>query len=456
MAGTFPGKVPATFRVIFAVLALLGFPQLTFAQLAVLETAGLRLVYLDPSEKFLVPHAARTFLNSLEFQRKILDFEPRDPVTVLLTDFADAGNAGATVVPRNNVTVDIAPLNSAFETIAGNERMNIIMNHELVHLSTMDPPSSGDRAFRKLFGGKVMPVEEQPETILYFLLTTPRVAAPRWYHEGIAVFLDTWMAGGLGRAQGGYDEMVFRSMVRDGTPLYDPLGLVSEGTKIDFQLQVNSYLYGTRFMTWLARRYSPEKVIEWVSRRPGSRAYYATQFRHVFGISLEEAWSAWDKDEHDFQQRNLEAIRKYPLTPYTDLTPRALGSVSRAYYDAKSGRIYAAFNYPGVVAHVGSIDTRSGQVQKLVDIKGPIDLHRDVARLRSRRTGAVLYDRQRCASRHRAFEPGDAADRNADQGCAYRRPRLQSRRSFALGRSTPERHLHAGAAPASRTRSGIR
>ena len=106
-------------------------------------------------------------------------------------------------MPRNNVTVDIAPLNSAFETIAGNERMNIIMNHELVHLSTMDPPSSGDRAFRKLFGGKVMPVEEQPETILYFLFTTPRVAAPRWYHEGVAVFLDTWMAGGLDALRAG-------------------------------------------------------------------------------------------------------------------------------------------------------------------------------------------------------------------------------------------------------------
>ena len=67
--------------------------------------------------------------------------------------------------------------------------------------------------FRRLFGGKVTPVAEQPESILYFFLTTPRVAAPRWYHEGIAVFVDTWMAGGLGRAQSGYDEMVFRSMV---------------------------------------------------------------------------------------------------------------------------------------------------------------------------------------------------------------------------------------------------
>ena len=80
------------------------------------------------------------------------------------------------------------------------------------------------------------------------------MAAPRWYHEGIAVFVDTWMAGGLGRAQGGYDEMVFRvdgarrraaSTIRSASS--------SEGTKIDFQVEINSYLYGTRFMTWLAQ-----------------------------------------------------------------------------------------------------------------------------------------------------------------------------------------------------------
>jgi hypothetical protein len=217
-----------------------------------------------------------------------------------------------------------------------------------------------------------MPVHEQPESILYFLWTTPRVAAPRWYHEGIAVFVDTWMAGGLGRAQGGYDEMVFRSMVRDGTSFYDPLGLVSEGTKVDFQLQINSYLYGTRFMTWLARRYSPEKLVEWVSRRNGSRAYYTTQFRHVFGRSLEDAWADWTKDEREFQRRNLDAIHQHPLTPHRDITTRALGSVSRAFYDPKRRRIFAAFNYPGVVAHIGAIDIDSGGIERLKDIKGPV------------------------------------------------------------------------------------
>ena len=47
------------------------------AQLATFETAGLRLVYLDPFETFLVPHAARTFLNSLAFQKRLFDFDRR-------------------------------------------------------------------------------------------------------------------------------------------------------------------------------------------------------------------------------------------------------------------------------------------------------------------------------------------------------------------------------------------
>ena len=78
--------------------------------------------------------------------------------------------------------------------------------------------------------------------------------------------METWMSGGLGRAQGGYDEMVFRAMVRDDVPFYDPLGLVSKGIRSDFQVGANAYLYGTRFMTWLAYRYTPEKVVAWIRR----------------------------------------------------------------------------------------------------------------------------------------------------------------------------------------------
>ena len=342
------------------------------AQLIEERTPGLRLIYVDLTESYLVPHATRTALNSLAFQKKLFGFDPQTDVTVLLLDLSDAGNAGATSVPDNMVRVQIAPLSPAFETLAANERLNTIMNHELVHVATLDQAARSDRMFRTLFRGKVAPIADQPESVLYFYLTTPRVAAPRWFHEGIAVFVDTWMAGGLGRAQSGYDEMVFRAMVKDNAPFYDPLGLVSKGTEIDFQLEVNSYLYGARFMTWLARRYSPERVIEWTARREGSRAYYASNFRQVFGMKLEDAWAAWITDEREFQLANLAAIRTYPITPSRDVTSRALGSVSRAYFDPASKKIYAAFNYPGVVAHIGSIDVESGEVQRLLPIKGPL------------------------------------------------------------------------------------
>lgn len=339
--------------------------------LSEIETEDLRLLYRDPSQAYLAPYAARCFENSMRFQRSLFDYVPSQKVTVLLSDYSDRGNASAIGIPHNELLVETAPIDFDFEIVTPNERLNFLMNHELVHIVALDKAARRDRFFRGVFGGKVIPVSEDPESVLYYFLTSPRDAAPRWYHEGIAVFIETWMAGGLGRAQGGYDEMVFRSKVLDGSRFYDPLGLVSEGTKIDFQVEANSYLYGTRFMSYLADQYSPKKLIEWVSRSDGSQGYYASQFRNVYGRKLEDVWHDWIKWEKEFQQQNLEDIRKYPVTPHHDLSKRALGSVSRAYYDPESQKIYAAFNYPGVVAHVGAISVRDGSVERLFEVKGP-------------------------------------------------------------------------------------
>jgi hypothetical protein len=381
-------RVCRTFPVAL-LLFTIGFPGIARGQLAKVETQDLRIVYVDHTESFLVPFATQTFENSFKFHKSLFDFHPKERPTVLLVDFMDWGNASAGSVPHNNVQVQIAPLSYLFETLSAHERLTMLANHELVHVATMDRATGADLFFRKLFAGKVNPIAEQPESVLYFYLTSPRVAVPRWYLEGIAVFVETWMGGGIGRAQSGYDEMVFRAMVRDNSRFYDPLGLVSEGTKIDFQVEANSYLYGTRFMTWLAYQYSPEQLIEWVSRRPGSRAYYSAQFRQVFGKSLEQAWADWIAFERDFQLKNLDAVRKYPITKSTDLSGRALGSISRAYYDAESGTLYAALNYPGQVAHVGAISTKTGVVDHLVDIKGPKIYQ--VASLAADLPGRALY-----------------------------------------------------------------
>jgi len=157
--------------------------------------------------------------------------------------------------------------------------------------------------------------------------------------------------------------------VRDGARFYDPLGLESRGVRVDFQVGANAYLYGTRFFTWLAYTYSPEKAVEWIRRDEGSKRNYADQFKHVFGLPLEQAWQEWIAFEKEFQRRNLAQVREHPITPHRVLTPTALGSISRLYYDESSGTLYGAFRYQGVVEHVGALNTRDGAVRRLADIK---------------------------------------------------------------------------------------
>ena len=338
--------------------------------LSSVETRDVRLIHPAPMLDYLEPHALRTFANSLAWQRRVFGWEPYERTTVLLKDFSDYGNASATATPMNSLTFDIAPLSHAFETYPASERMYSLMNHELVHVATMDMSAAQDRRWRTIFGGKVSPVARHPESLLYSYLTVPRFIVPRWYLEGSATFMETWMGGGLGRAQGGYDEMVFRAMVRDGAHFFDPLGLVSLGTRIDFQVGVNAYLYGTRFFTWLALAHGPESVVAWLKRDEGSARYYADQFQQVFGLSLDRAWQDWIAFERDFQAHNLEEVRKHPVTPSRDLLSHAVGSVSRAYYDETSGILYGGFRYPGVLEHVGALDTRTGAVRRLADIKG--------------------------------------------------------------------------------------
>ncbi|HUI65670.1 MAG TPA: hypothetical protein VL126_12590, partial [Bacteroidota bacterium] len=214
------------------------------AQVYNLKAQNFNLIYYDSVQNYLVPHVTRCFENALSFHQRLFQWTPSEEITVFMEDFDDYMHAGATSIPHNYLFLGIEPEKYVFDTFSTNERFNWVMNHELAHIVALDKASSGDRLFRSLFFGKVQPIADHPLSMVYSYLASPRVYAPRWYHEGIAVFLETWMSGGIGRTLGGYDEMVFRSMVRDSSYFYDIVGLQSEGTTVDFQVGANAYLYG--------------------------------------------------------------------------------------------------------------------------------------------------------------------------------------------------------------------
>jgi hypothetical protein len=355
-----------------AVLACAGVcaPSRAAAQFETIRTSDLHLVYTSPLQAYMVPQVIRSFENSLKFHCTLFGYDPGGPINVLMHDLWHYGNAGASPLPENHITIGIEPYSHEYESAPAPERMVSSLNHEMAHIVTVDKATASDRFYRSLFFGKVTPNPEMPLSMLYGYLTTPRWYAPRWYLEGIAVYMETWMNGGIGRAIGPYDEMVFRTLVRDSSRIYDFVGLESEGTTIDFQVGVNSYLYGTRFVSYLGLRYGNDSLLAWFNRTPGSKRYFSSQFRHVFGRSLEDEWSRWIDWERQWQAANLSSIRRHPLTAYRPLTDHALGSVSRAFYDSTTKAVYLGIRYPGQVAHLAALDVATGAIKNLTEILG--------------------------------------------------------------------------------------
>src|SRR3982751_3947265 len=164
--------------------------------------------------------------------------------------------------------------------------------------------------------------------------------------------------------------MVFRAKVRDGTRIFSPLGLESEGTQIDFMVGANSYLYGTRFFNYLALTYGVEPTMEWLRRSEDSKAFYASQFKHVFGKPLDSVWNDWIVFEHKFENGNLARLAQYPLSEPKHLSPRGLGSMSRGFVDEKTNSLIAAFRWPGRIGFLGKMDLATGKVTPLTDLDG--------------------------------------------------------------------------------------
>jgi WD40-like Beta Propeller Repeat len=334
------------------------------------ETKHFRVVYYSPQHEYLAPLLIRSLENAEQFYKEKYGYEPNGKITILIQDFDDSGYGGAGTVPTDLIQMGIEPFHLVFESLPSAERMGLMSKHELMHIVMGDEPGPRDEMFRRIFFGKIMPNTDDPVSIPFSFLGNPRVYSPRWFHEGAAVFMETWLGGGLGRALGGYDEMVFRAMVRDDRYMYDVVGLESEGTSADFQVGANSYLYGTRFMNYLAHQYGPEKLTSWIVRTHSSHAYFESQFREVYGTSLRDEWHKWIAFEKEWQETNLKLIRQYPVTPTKSISPKVLGSVSRSYYDAKANVIYVGVRYNGPMPYLAAIHLDSGRVEHLTDVHG--------------------------------------------------------------------------------------
>jgi len=319
----------------------------------------------------LIPHTARAFNLALNKHIDIFDYKLNKPIPVFVNDFSDYGNGGAMGIPFNFVMVGINPFDNIYEIMPSNERMVWLASHELTHIGMSDKPGPSERFFRNIFFGKPLNDNSNPLSLIYSYLASPRWYSPRWYHEGIAIFMETVLNAGSGRLLGGYDEMVFRTMVLDSSYIYKPVGLETEGTTIDFMVGANAYLYGTRFVSYLASKYGYEKLFDFYSRSDSSYSFFASQFNEIYDKKVLDVWDEWINYEKEFQANNIKIIKENPITEHKVISEQILGSASRQFYDKKNNKIIAAINYPGILAKIASIDIDNGEINEIAPVKSP-------------------------------------------------------------------------------------
>ena len=399
------------------------------------QTDDVRLVFFDKGLSRYIPHMIRMYHNGTALHSQLWTTDSvycSEAPLLMVTDWEDEGNGGATPLPHSTILIGMSPLSGAYHIAPSVERYRHLFTHEYTHTVMTDKYNSRDLGWRRFFGAKVTVDNAHPLSALWSYQTVPRWYAPRWYHEGIACFMETWMNGGVGRALGGYDEMYFRSIIADGDNLFSVVGLETEGSTMDFQMGANAYLYGTRFVNYLVKCYGFDKLIRFYNRTGDSQTFWGRQFKEVYGRPLRQVWNEWKEDERRHQEDNLSIVRQYPLTVTTPVTDKPLGSVSPLVFDSASGKAYAAMNAPGDFAHITEIDLATSRRRKLVNLDGVqlynpafVALDRKGQRLiftsnNAQMRGLVVYDllKGRVVKRKNFQRMGDLVYDNAHD-CLY-------------------------------------
>ena len=389
-----------------------------------IDTPDLRLVWFEPLG-YLVPQTIRTFTNSLEWQRRMLGWvaDPSARPIVLRTWATTAmrrpRRRRATVWP-----VDVAPLSHAFETYPASERLYTLVNHELVHVAPGRPrrtPTTRDGA--ACFWARSRPQPEHPESLLYGYLTVPALSRA---HAGIprarATFIETWMSGGA-RPRAG-------RLRRDGVPR-DGAGrrplLRPARARIARRALPTSRSASTPTST--ARGSSPGSPTPTRRRRcwPGcaatsdSERHYADRFEQVFGLPLDRAWQDWIAFEHEFQRTISPRSASIRSRRYRKLVDGRSAASRTVHFDEATGMLYGGFRTPGIVDHIGALDTRNGTLRRLADIKRAM-LYRVTSFAFDPGSGTAFYT----ADNYALPRPdgGRRAHRrvaDAARGCAHRR-----------------------------------
>lgn len=253
-------------------------------------------------ESMVAKHVANAAEKAHEVLTKLFSHTPTIRTHIVVSDDTDSANGSAQIVPRNVIQALVtAPdprsaLNDYEDWLYG------LIVHEYTHILHIDTIYGLAKLINYVQGKNWAPNQIQP----------------RWFIEGLAVYHETMRTSG-GRLRNTIHDMMLRMAVLDRTFLR--IDQISSNTRYFPRYDV-AYLYGSRFVKYIADRFGESRLSAMSHRYGGTIVPYGINriAKEVLGHTFVELYDAFKRDLEAHYARQRAQVMSRGLTPARRVT----------------------------------------------------------------------------------------------------------------------------------------
>lgn len=262
-------------------------------------------IHFHDGEDALAQQAAAIAERAHERLQPFFAWTPAQPTDLVLTDRMDVSNGSSTPAPNNEMIIIVTPPDD-IETLEDHGNwLDYLITHEYAHVLHLDKVGGPAADMRAIFGR-------------FFPWLFPNVLQPGWPIEGLATFLETDRAQGIGRGQSSAFQMLMRLEVANGIKA---LRHVNQPV-VTWPAGTTRYLYGVYFMQFIADKYGRNRLRDWINAYSNNLWPFSLSgtSRMIFGGDMDQLWSEFEIYLRAQFQPQIERIAAAGLREGTQVT----------------------------------------------------------------------------------------------------------------------------------------
>lgn len=276
------------------------------------DSAHFRVNYAVP-ERAQAERVADIAERVYERLSRELQWEPRGKIEIVVLDEFDIANGFSTPLPFNETAIFLSPPDDG-ELLDNSVWLEMLLTHELTHTFHLDKVRGAPGVLRHIFG-------RNP-------LLFPNLWEPDWAIEGIATYNESQPELGQGRLRGPMFEAWMRIEHEKG--FLSLAEINSDGRALPTSKQ---YLYGAYFYDFLARKYGPGAIYQYINNYSGNivpRVY--TNPVEATGKHMDELWEEFIADLTEQFTRREAQLKTSPRSDGNVILPAQfdIGSLAPA------------------------------------------------------------------------------------------------------------------------------